>query len=282
MFWPKDIWGRFADSLDDFRVRCRTVWVGSHDVPYALRLPMLVCFKSLGLAKYKMADWMQICAATGPRTSSHRRYPFLRAISSLIYSCCAGTQQGGGGNSVPQRHDYQRAAAPAVLPPIPGAIEAQEGAGSHVRLLITGARFARHYFWIDIVRHAEVASQHDHSKLPSAACEGIPSAPMYSLALDAQPQGTLHRIAVRPGSCTGWCTQVVVASLVQVFRFCAIPQVMAIGTLALCYNNHEVFTGVYTCTPAPGSLNRVLQCLQYVTLKVAMSRAASIGLLSSS
>ena len=30
----------------------------------------------------------------------------------------------------------------------------------------------------------------------------------------------------------------------QVFRFCAIPQVMAIGTLALCYNNHEVFTGV--------------------------------------
>ena len=31
---------------------------------------------------------------------------------------------------------------------------------------------------------------------------------------------------------------------VQVFRFCAIPQVMAIGTLALCYNNHEVFTGL--------------------------------------
>ena len=21
MFWPKEIWGRFADSLDDFRVR---------------------------------------------------------------------------------------------------------------------------------------------------------------------------------------------------------------------------------------------------------------------
>ncbi|KAK9815785.1 hypothetical protein WJX72_009464 [[Myrmecia] bisecta] len=30
----------------------------------------------------------------------------------------------------------------------------------------------------------------------------------------------------------------------QVFRFCAIPQVMAIGTLALCWNNHGVFTGV--------------------------------------
>ena len=28
-----------------------------------------------------------------------------------------------------------------------------------------------------------------------------------------------------------------------VFRFCAIPQIMAIGTLALCYNNHRVFTG---------------------------------------
>ncbi|KAK9915479.1 hypothetical protein WJX75_009807 [Coccomyxa subellipsoidea] len=30
----------------------------------------------------------------------------------------------------------------------------------------------------------------------------------------------------------------------DVFRFCAIPQVMAIGTLAMCYNNHGVFTGV--------------------------------------
>jgi hypothetical protein len=29
----------------------------------------------------------------------------------------------------------------------------------------------------------------------------------------------------------------------DVFRFCAIPQVMAIGTLALCYDNHSVFTG---------------------------------------
>lgn len=32
----------------------------------------------------------------------------------------------------------------------------------------------------------------------------------------------------------------------DVFRFCAIPQVMAIGTLAMCYNNHGVFTGART------------------------------------
>jgi len=30
----------------------------------------------------------------------------------------------------------------------------------------------------------------------------------------------------------------------EVFRFCAIPQVMAIATLAKCFNNHDVFTGV--------------------------------------
>ncbi|KAB2603221.1 squalene synthase-like [Pyrus ussuriensis x Pyrus communis] len=29
-----------------------------------------------------------------------------------------------------------------------------------------------------------------------------------------------------------------------IFKFCAIPQIMAIGTLALCYNNIEVFKGV--------------------------------------
>jgi len=29
----------------------------------------------------------------------------------------------------------------------------------------------------------------------------------------------------------------------QVFRFCAIPQIMAVGTLALCYNNGKVFEG---------------------------------------
>eukprot|EP00798_Chlamydomonas_sp_ICE-L_P000464 gene464-1870_t len=31
---------------------------------------------------------------------------------------------------------------------------------------------------------------------------------------------------------------------VQVFRFCAIPQIMAIATLAMCYNNGKVFEGV--------------------------------------
>ncbi|CAN6480956.1 unnamed protein product [Victoria cruziana] len=30
----------------------------------------------------------------------------------------------------------------------------------------------------------------------------------------------------------------------DIFRFCAIPQIMAVGTLALCYNNIEVFRGV--------------------------------------
>jgi len=30
----------------------------------------------------------------------------------------------------------------------------------------------------------------------------------------------------------------------QVFAFCAIPQVMAIATLALCYDNGAVFEGV--------------------------------------
>jgi farnesyl-diphosphate farnesyltransferase len=31
----------------------------------------------------------------------------------------------------------------------------------------------------------------------------------------------------------------------QNFSFCAIPQIMAIGTLALCYNNHEVYGSVH-------------------------------------
>eukprot|EP01113_Clastostelium_recurvatum_P048367 TRINITY_DN878_c0_g1_i5.p1 TRINITY_DN878_c0_g1~~TRINITY_DN878_c0_g1_i5.p1 ORF type:complete len:419 (+),score=114.29 TRINITY_DN878_c0_g1_i5:1401-2657(+) len=30
----------------------------------------------------------------------------------------------------------------------------------------------------------------------------------------------------------------------RIFNFCAIPQAMAIATLALCYDNHDVFTGV--------------------------------------
>jgi farnesyl-diphosphate farnesyltransferase len=30
----------------------------------------------------------------------------------------------------------------------------------------------------------------------------------------------------------------------QVFSFCAIPQIMAIATLAMCYNNGQVFEGI--------------------------------------
>jgi len=32
----------------------------------------------------------------------------------------------------------------------------------------------------------------------------------------------------------------------MVFRFCAIPQIMAAGTLAACYNNGKVFEGGVT------------------------------------
>ena len=32
-----------------------------------------------------------------------------------------------------------------------------------------------------------------------------------------------------------------------IFRFCAIPQVMAVATLALCYDNPAVFTGAAAC-----------------------------------
>lgn len=33
----------------------------------------------------------------------------------------------------------------------------------------------------------------------------------------------------------------------MVFRFCAIPQIMAAGTLGLCYNNGKVFEGAGSC-----------------------------------
>jgi hypothetical protein len=33
----------------------------------------------------------------------------------------------------------------------------------------------------------------------------------------------------------------------SVFRFCAIPQIMAIGTLALCFDNGAVFEGTCWC-----------------------------------
>uniref|UniRef100_A0A3Q7IH35 Squalene synthase n=1 Tax=Solanum lycopersicum TaxID=4081 RepID=A0A3Q7IH35_SOLLC len=42
-----------------------------------------------------------------------------------------------------------------------------------------------------------------------------------------------------------------------IFRFCAIPQVMAIGTLAKCYNNIEVFRGVVKMRRASLSFNFV-------------------------
>lgn len=56
----------------------------------------------------------------------------------------------------------------------------------------------------------------------------------------------------------------------HVFRFCAIPQVMAIGTLAMCYDNHGVFTGGI---PSP----RLLLCdlLQAASSTFFRSEAAS-------
>jgi farnesyl-diphosphate farnesyltransferase len=43
----------------------------------------------------------------------------------------------------------------------------------------------------------------------------------------------------------------------QVFRFCAIPQVMAIATLAACYNNPNVFK---TVVKIPRSMRCVFCC----------------------
>lgn len=37
----------------------------------------------------------------------------------------------------------------------------------------------------------------------------------------------------------------------DIFRFCAIPQIMSIGTLAQLYNNGKVFEGEH-CSPAAG------------------------------
>lgn len=44
----------------------------------------------------------------------------------------------------------------------------------------------------------------------------------------------------------------------DVYRFCAIPQIMAIGTLALCYNNTAVFEGEHQQQEA----QQVQACLQ--------------------
>lgn len=40
------------------------------------------------------------------------------------------------------------------------------------------------------------------------------------------------------------------------FNFCAIPQVMAFGTLSLCYNNPQVFKGTSSLSLGPGYLYR--------------------------
>lgn len=47
----------------------------------------------------------------------------------------------------------------------------------------------------------------------------------------------------------------------QVFRFCAIPQVMAIATLAACYNNPAVFTSVVKIT-------RPMRCMLFSVLNM--------------
>lgn len=39
----------------------------------------------------------------------------------------------------------------------------------------------------------------------------------------------------------------------DVFRFCAIPQIMAIGTLALCYNNGAIFEGAWAAATVVAS-----------------------------
>ena len=58
----------------------------------------------------------------------------------------------------------------------------------------------------------------------------------------------------------------------QNFRFCAIPQVMALGTLALCYNNHKVFTG------AALSLHAAVQHTCKRTLQVCLDSLSVLTL----
>lgn len=64
-----------------------------------------------------------------------------------------------------------------------------------------------------------------------------------------------------------------------VFRFCAIPQIMAAGTLALCYNNGRVFEGVVklrrgqtatifeTCSDMGALLSWFQRCLRALEAK---------------
>ncbi len=54
----------------------------------------------------------------------------------------------------------------------------------------------------------------------------------------------------------------------QNFRFCAIPQVMAVGTLALCYNNPKVFTGTASAPLPLHVLQHVHHGLQFFVYTV--------------
>jgi farnesyl-diphosphate farnesyltransferase len=60
----------------------------------------------------------------------------------------------------------------------------------------------------------------------------------------------------------------------DVFRFCAIPQVMAAATLAACYNNYNVFTGVVKMRR--GRTARImLECNTVADVRRAFARAAA-------
>jgi len=137
-------------------------------------------------------------------------------------------------------------------------------------------RFARLYFWI--VRHAEVASQLDHSKSPSAECEGIPLAQMYSLAHE-QPQGTRHLDAIRPGSLHGLVPSRRGVPTAGVPLLCHPSGDGHRHARAVLQQPRGLHRSVHPHARAQYALNRVLLWLKYVTLRLATSRAASIGLL---
>jgi len=58
-----------------------------------------------------------------------------------------------------------------------------------------------------------------------------------------------------------------------IFRFCAIPQVMAARTLGLCYNNHAVFRGVVKMRRGE-TASLFLSCDTMVDVYTAFGRAA--------
>jgi hypothetical protein len=69
----------------------------------------------------------------------------------------------------------------------------------------------------------------------------------------------------------------------DIFRFCAIPQIMAAGTLALCYNNGGVFEGAPRVkqirTAGPVRLQQGFRRLQSrpPTLALRAQRSAQVG-----